>query len=187
MKNKTENDDVERTTKFKAAKVEKDEVTASYQGSQMGRARARRGTSRTSRTSQAAHAVDANLHAGTMSGRMRSMKRPPFQHRTFSLVGTDQRASLMALVENLPIDAEKPVKSSSAREKQTRPECSLLGRSAARIRRAGMVRGRQYSAEVWHEYPKRRFLPAPTMLISTTRTSGTGSAKWSSMPNGRRG
>ena len=42
----------------------------------------------------------------TNLARNATMKRPPFQHRTFRIVGTDQRARLMALVENLPIDAE---------------------------------------------------------------------------------
>lgn len=47
-------------------------------------------------------------------------KRPPFQPRTFRLVGTDQRARLIALVENLPLDAAKPLEVVIREEKKAR-------------------------------------------------------------------
>lgn len=117
------------------------------------------------------------------------MKRPPFHTRTFRIVGTDQRARLMALVENLPIDAEKPIEVVIREEKKKRtPDQNALywAGPLRDIAEQAWVRGRQYSAEVWHEYLKREFLPDPDHADFDDSHIEDGYAKWSSMPNGRR-
>lgn len=117
------------------------------------------------------------------------MKRPPFQPRTFRLVGTDQRARLIALVENLPLDAAKPLEVVIREEKKRRTpdQNSLYWAGPLRdIAEQAWVAGRQYSAEVFHEYFKREFLPDPDHVGCDDSHINDGYVKWSAMPNGSR-
>ena len=90
------------------------------------------------------------------------MKRPPFQQRTFRLVGIEQRDRLLALVGNLPLDALKPLEVVIREEKKKRSldQNALYWSGPLRdIAEQAWVHGRQFSAEVWHEHFKREFLP----------------------------
>ena len=117
------------------------------------------------------------------------MKRPPFETRTFRLVGADQRARLIALVENLPLDAAKPLEVVIREEKKKRtPDQNALYWSGPlrEIAEQAWVRGRQYSADVWHEHLKREFLPDPDRADCDYSHIKDGYVKWSAMPNGSR-
>ncbi len=88
--------------------------------------------------------------------------RPQFNTRTFRLVGIDQRDRLLALVGNLPIDTQKPLEVVIREEKKARKldQNALYWAGPLRdIAEQAWVRGRQYSAEVWHEHLKRECLP----------------------------
>lgn len=113
------------------------------------------------------------------------MKRPPFATRTFRLVGTDQRARLMALVENLPLDAAKPLEVVIREEKKKRSpdQNSLYWAGPLRdIAEQAWVQGRQYSAETWNEFFKREFLPDPDSADCDDSHIKDGFAKWASIP-----
>ena len=115
------------------------------------------------------------------------MKRPPFQTRTFRLVGTDQRARLIALVENLPIDFAKPLEVVIREEKKARnlDQNALYWAGPLRdIADQAWVDGRQYSAEVFHEYFKREFLPDPDRADCDDSHIKDGFAKWARTPKG---
>lgn len=116
-------------------------------------------------------------------------KRPPFATRTFLLVGADQRARLMALIENLPIDAAKPLEVVIREEKKKRSpdQNSLYWAGPLRdIAEQAWVDGRQYSAEVFHEYFKREFLPDPDHVDCDDSHIKDGYAKWATTPGGER-
>ena len=115
------------------------------------------------------------------------MKRQPFQTRTFRLVGTDQRARLIALVENLPIDFAKPLEVVIREEKKARKldQNALYWAGPLRdIAEQAWVRGRQYSADVWHEHLKREFLPEPDRADCDDSHIKEGFAKWATTPGG---
>ncbi len=118
------------------------------------------------------------------------MKRPPFQQRTFRLVGIEQRDRLLALVGNLPLDALKPLEVVIREEKKARKldQNALYWAGPLRdIAEQAWVHGRQFSAEVWHEHFKREFLPefidAITVLSDHVKD---GYHKWARTPGGDR-
>lgn len=114
------------------------------------------------------------------------MKRPPFATRTFRLVGTDQRARLIALVENLPLDAAKPLEVVIREEKKKRsPDQNALywAGPLRDIADQAWVRGRQYSDKLWHEYFKREFLPDPDRADCDDSHIKDGYVKWASIPS----
>lgn len=115
--------------------------------------------------------------------------RPQFNTRTFRLVGIDQRDRLLALVGNLPIDTQKPLEVVIREEKKARKldQNALYWAGPLRdIAEQAWVRGRQYSAEVFHEYFKREFLPDPDHSDFDDTHVKDGYRKWADMPNGMR-
>lgn len=115
--------------------------------------------------------------------------RPQFQLRTFRLVGIDQRDRLLALVGNLPIDTQKPLEVVIREEKKARKldQNALYWAGPLRdIAEQAWVHGRQYSAEVFHEYFKREFLPDPDHSDFDDTNVKDGYRKWADMPNGMR-
>ena len=87
--------------------------------------------------------------------------RAPFQQRTFRVVNADVRDRLMAAIKNLPVDVERPLEvvirevSVKRRDVQNALYWALLNEIAAQA----WIEGRQYSADVLHEYMKRNLLP----------------------------
>lgn len=108
------------------------------------------------------------------------MTRTKFQQRTFRLVGRQQVDGLLALVRNLPIDAERPLEVVIREEKRKRgvDQNALYWAGPLRdIADQAWVDGRQYSAEVWHEYFKREFLPDGDSGLTRD-----GYRKWAFLP-----
>ena len=86
------------------------------------------------------------------------MKRPTFQQRTFRLADREIVKRLGALIENLPVDAARPLEVVIREEKRKRTldQNSLYWSGPLRdIAEQAWVQGRQYSAEVFHEHFKR--------------------------------
>jgi len=88
--------------------------------------------------------------------------RPKFQTRRIRIIGVDQRDLAVALIQNMPIDPHRPILVTVGEE----PKARSLDQNAAywagplrEIAEQAWVEGRQYSAEVLHEYFKNRFLP----------------------------
>ena len=116
-------------------------------------------------------------------------KRPTFQQRTFRLADREIVRRLVGLVENLPVDAARPLEVVIREEKKKRTpdQNSLYWAGPLRdIAEQAWVAGRQYSAEVFHEYFKREFLPDPDRADCDDSHIKDGYVKWSAMPNGSR-
>ena len=112
-------------------------------------------------------------------------KRPPFQSRTFRLVGIEQRDRLLALVGNLPLDALKPLEVVIREDKKARkPDQNALYWSGPLrdIAEQAWVHGRQFSAEVWHEHFKREFLPDENRPDFDDTHVKDGYRKWALTP-----
>lgn len=115
------------------------------------------------------------------------MKRQPFQQRTFRLADREIVRRLGALIENLPVDAARPLEVVIREEKRKRTldQNALYWAGPLRdIAEQAWVHGRQYSAEVWHEHFKREFLPDPDWSACDHSHIKDGFAKWARTPNG---
>lgn len=115
------------------------------------------------------------------------MRRTKFQQRTFRLVGPQQVDGLLALVRNLPIDAERPLEVVIREEKRKRgvdQNALYWARPLKDIAEQAWVNGRQYSAEVWHHYCKRLFLPDENWIGFDICHVKDGYQKWATEPDG---
>lgn len=117
------------------------------------------------------------------------MTRQPFQQRTIRLVGMDQRATLLALAQHLPIDAAHPLEVVIREEKRARKmdQNALMWAGPLRdLAEQAWFDGRQYSAEVWHEQCKREFLPDDAAFSFDESHAKEGYRKWAITPAGDR-
>lgn len=112
-------------------------------------------------------------------------QRQKFQTCKILLVGDQQLNSAMARLQNAPIDPDKPL------EVIIREEVKVRGLDAnARmwvgplkdIAEQAYIEGRAYSAEVWHEYFKKEYLPEEFDAELTK----DGYQKWAVAPDGER-
>lgn len=90
------------------------------------------------------------------------MKRQKFETRKILLRGEMQRDAAIALIRNLPADADKPLEIVVREEvKARRPDANALmwAGPLKDIAEQAYVDGRTFSAEVWHEHFKEQFLP----------------------------
>lgn len=91
------------------------------------------------------------------------MTRAVFQKRTILLREERQRETLLALVKNLPLDAEKPlqvvIEEMRPARKMSQNALMWVG-PLQDIAEQAYLEGRKFSAEIWHEYFKAQFLPA---------------------------
>ena len=117
------------------------------------------------------------------------MKRPTFQQRTFRLADREIVKRLGALIENLPVDAARPLEVVIREEKRKRTldQNSLYWSGPLRdIAEQAWVQGRQYSAEVFHEYLKREYLPDNEAQDFDDTHVKDGYRKWAITPSGER-
>jgi hypothetical protein len=113
------------------------------------------------------------------------MNRPPFHPRKILLVGESQRETALSLLHNLPVDAEKPLEVVFREEaKIRRPDANarMWAGPLRDISQQGFIRGKQYSAECWHEYFKREYLPEEF----DPESCNEGYVKWDYTPAGDR-
>lgn len=90
------------------------------------------------------------------------MRREKFPTRTIRLVSCVQLQTALALLPNLPLDAEHPLEVILREEvKARKPDQNALMWSGPLfdISEQGYVNGRTYTPEVWHEHFKAEFLP----------------------------
>lgn len=69
------------------------------------------------------------------------------------------------------------------KERRTLEQQSLMWVRLGEIAAQAWVGGRQFSAEIWHEWAKREFLPDED---GPTKRCRKGYAKWAILPNGER-
>lgn len=108
-----------------------------------------------------------------------------FQRRIIYLRGEEQRATLLALVRNLPLDAEKPLQVTIEEFRQPRKldQNALMWAGPLKdISEQGYLEGKRFSPEAWHELFKREFLPEefdPVLCRDSYK-------KWEYTPDGQR-
>ncbi len=85
-----------------------------------------------------------------------------FQKRVIYLRSGQQVDTLLALIPNLPLDADKPLQITIEEYRPARkPDQNALmwAGPLKDISGQAYLEGRRYTAEVWHEFFKREFLP----------------------------
>lgn len=85
-----------------------------------------------------------------------------FAKRTIYLRAEQQRDTLLALVRNLPLDADKPLQVTIEEHRPARKlsQNALMWTGPLKdISGQAYVEGKRFTAEVWHELFKREFLP----------------------------
>lgn len=113
--------------------------------------------------------------------------RPPLAQRQFRLVSEQVRETLLNAVRNLPIDELRPIQIVFREEKVARG----LGQNAVywclinEIASQAWIEGRQYSADVLHEYIKRNLLPEDDPAPDPEEVRD-GYQKWQIDPAGER-
>ena len=113
------------------------------------------------------------------------MNRMPYQQRKFLLRTESARQSAIAAIRNAPLDDGKPIEAVIREEVKARKpdQNALMWAGPLRdIEEQGYVNGRTYSADVWHEYFKREYLPEeldPALCKD-------GYRKWDYTPGGER-
>jgi len=113
--------------------------------------------------------------------------RQPFQQRTFRLADREIVRRLVALIDNLPVDAARPLEVVIREEKRKRTidQNALMWSGPLRdIAEQAWVQGRQYSAEVWNEHFKRELLPDQDRADCDDSHIKDGYRKWSTTPGG---
>lgn len=113
------------------------------------------------------------------------MRRLPYQQRKFLMRTESVRDSAIAALRNAPLDSDNPIECLIREEVKARKpdQNALMWAGPLRdIEEQGYVNGRTYSADVWHEYFKREFLPEEFDPIQCK----DGYRKWDYMPGGER-
>ena len=116
------------------------------------------------------------------------MTRHPIPTTTIRLVGEVQRAAAIARIANLPVDPVKPIEVVFREEKKARTldaNARMWAGTLKDISEQAWVGGRQFSAETWHEFFKREFLPEdidPSIDVLVK----DGYRKWDVDPKGQR-
>lgn len=90
------------------------------------------------------------------------MTRQKFEQRRILLRGPEQVDRALALLPQLPLDAKRPLEIVIREEvKARKPDQNALywAGPLKDIAEQCWTDGRQFSAEVWHEFLKRQFLP----------------------------
>lgn len=90
------------------------------------------------------------------------MSRANFDKRVIVLRAEEQRDRAIALLRNLPLDAEKPLQITVDEYRPPRKQdqnALMWAGPLLDIANQAWLEGRKFSAEAWHELAKREFLP----------------------------
>lgn len=113
------------------------------------------------------------------------MKREPFTQVRVLLAGQSQLNYAMAHLQRAPLDPRRPLELLIREEqRQRKPDQNALMWSGplSDIAEQAWADGRQYSAEIWHEYFKKNFLPEEF----DPELTKDGYVKWDYGPDGER-
>lgn len=112
-------------------------------------------------------------------------ERPPFQTRHILLRTELQRETVLNLIPHLPLDNDNPLEVVIREPVKARgldQNAAMWAGPLVDIAAQAWVHGRQYSADVWHEFYKREYLPEefnPELTKENYR-------KWDYTPDGER-
>ena len=111
--------------------------------------------------------------------------RAQFDKRVLVLRSEEIRDRAVALLRNLPIDAESPLQVTVDiyRPPRKKSQSDLMWAGPLKdMEQQAYVEGRRFSAEVWHEWAKENFLPDEF----DPEHCREGYVKWSEGPDGKR-
>lgn len=109
--------------------------------------------------------------------------RPKFETRKIRLVSDVQLRTALALLPNLPLDADKPLELVIREEVKARKldQNGYYWLRLGEIAAQAWIHSRQFSADTWHEFMKRDVMPE-----EITTKDGIVRSKWEELPNGER-
>jgi hypothetical protein len=116
---------------------------------------------------------------------------PNVKTRIIILVGQSQKDLAKAAIDNLPLEPQmevviRPV----TKARSLDANAAMWAGPLKDIAEQAWVEGRQYSAEVWHEYCKRKYLPDETVMFSEELAKHVKAPdiyrKWAIDPGGNR-
>lgn len=111
--------------------------------------------------------------------------RDKFPERRILLRTREQIDRVLALLPNVPLDSDKPLElliREQVRARKLDQNALMWSGPLADIAAQARIDGRQFSAEVWHEFAKKEFLPDefdPELCLE-------GYVKWGFDPKGDR-
>lgn len=108
-----------------------------------------------------------------------------YLQRTFRLIGKSQIEVAINAIQNAPIDSEYPLEVIIRKEQKSRSlnaNALMWAGPLNDIAQQAWVHGRQYSALIWHEYFKEKFLPE----FPDPKFTKEGYKKYEETPDGRR-
>lgn len=114
--------------------------------------------------------------------------RQKFNTRTIRLAGIVQLDTALAMLQNAPLDAEKPLELILREEKKVRGLDANAAYWAGPLRdiaEQAWIAGRQYSDTVLHEHFKREYLPEDDDP-ELAELAKDGYRKWDYAPDGER-
>lgn len=112
-------------------------------------------------------------------------KRETYQTRTILLVGEVQKSTARAVIDNAPTDPENPLElvlRERVKPRKQDQNALMWAGTLNDIAEQAWVNGRRFSAEVWHEYFKREYLPEEC----EEGIAREGYRKWDYTPDGER-
>lgn len=115
----------------------------------------------------------------------KDIMRTEYLAKTFRLVGKLQIDIAINAIQNAPIDLEKPLEVIIREEQKGRSlsaNALMWAGPLNDIAQQAWVHGRQYSALIWHEYFKEKFLPD----FPDPKLVKEGYKKYEETPDGRR-
>ncbi len=111
--------------------------------------------------------------------------RTEYLTKTIRLIGKLQIDTAISAIQNAPIDSDKPLEVIIREEQKGRSlsaNALMWAGPLNDIASQAWVHGRQYSALIWHEYFKEKFLPDFCDLAQVKE----GYKKYEETPDGRR-
>ena len=113
------------------------------------------------------------------------MKREKYPTRKILLVGQTQLNAVLSILRNVPLDPSRPLEvriGEKIRDRNADQNALMWAGPLRNIAEQVYQSGRSYSAEIWHEYFKREFLPEEADSELTREEY----QKWDYTPDGER-
>ena len=110
-----------------------------------------------------------------------NLARSKFETRVIRVIGEQQKALAKAMIDHLPIDANRPVEIVAREPVRVRgldANARMWVGPLKDIAEQAWFEGRQYSAEVLHEYFKKEYLPEDTLPLHELEELVKDPATW---------
>ncbi len=113
---------------------------------------------------------------------MTKLTRPKIPKFLTLIVSERQKEILAAKIMNLPVDLDNPIQVDIGEKPKSRglDQNAYYWKRMSEISEQEFSNGRQYAADIWHEYCKRHVMPD---RVETK--SGEVVSKWIEMPDGQ--